>query len=200
MLASFSSVPLSSNFDWYAWVILPLIIFTARVCDVTLGTIRIIFISRGMRKFAPILGFFEVLIWIVVIGQLVQHLNSVTAYIGYASGFAAGNFFGMWLEDRLALGTYVLRVIVSENGEVLAQKLHEAGFGVTRVDGQGAMGPVKLLYTIVKRRSVKQVLSIIHENVSNPFITIEEVRSFEKGIFPVSVREHNEVLFGRKIK
>jgi uncharacterized protein YebE (UPF0316 family) len=187
-------------FDWYAWVILPTLIFLARVCDVTLGTLRIIFVSRGRRNLAPLLGFFEVLIWIVVIGQLVQHLHSVTAYLGYAGGFAAGNFVGMWLEDRLALGTYVLRVIISDDGETLAQRIHEAGFGVTCINGHGSAGPVKLVYTIVKRRNVNQVLSIVHETAPNAFVTIEEVRSTEKGIFPVVIAQQNAGLFGRKSK
>jgi uncharacterized protein YebE (UPF0316 family) len=192
--------PAPVPFDWYAWVILPALIFVARVCDVTLGTLRIIFISRGRRRLAPLLGFFEVLIWIVVIGQLVQHLHSVTAYLCYAGGFAAGNFVGMWLENQLALGTFVLRVIISEDGEALAQKIHDAGFGVTRIDGQGAAGPVKLIYTIVKRRHVDQVLSIIHTTSPNAFVTIEEVRSTEKGIFPVSMAHQSIDFFGRKSK
>jgi uncharacterized protein YebE (UPF0316 family) len=190
----------SGSFDWYAWVILPALIFVARVCDVTLGTLRIIFISRGRHRLAPLLGFFEVLIWIVVIGQLVQHLHSVTAYLCYAGGFAAGNFVGMWLEDRLALGTFILRVIVPEDGETLTQKIHDAGFGVTRIDGQGAAGPVILIYTIVKRRHVNQVLAIIHATAPNAFVSIEEVRSTEKGIFPSSLVASNTHLFGRKSK
>ncbi len=191
------SFPAAGTFDWFAWVILPALIFVARVCDVTLGTLRIIFISRGRRKLAPLLGFFEVLIWIVVIGQLVQHLHSVTAYICYAGGFAAGNFVGMWLEERLALGTFVLRVIISDDGETLARKIHEAGFGATRIDGQGAAGPVKLIYTIVKRRHVNQVLAIIHATAPNAFVSIEEVRSTEKGIFPSSLVAPDAHLFGR---
>lgn len=189
-----------ATFDWYAWVFLPIIIFFARVCDVTLGTLRIIFVSRGWRKLAPILGFFEVFIWIVVIGQLVQHLHSVTAYIGYAGGFAAGNFVGMWLEDRLALGTFILRVIVPEHGATLVQKIHAAGYGVTSLDGQGAEGPVKLIYTIVKRRHVNQVMKIIHETAPNAFVSIEEVRSTEKGIFPTTLTEQTLTFFGRKSK
>jgi uncharacterized protein YebE (UPF0316 family) len=177
----------TNTFDWYAWVFLPLLIFFARICDVTLGTLRIIFISRGKRNLAPFLGFFEVLIWIVVIGQLVQNLHSITSYLAYAGGFATGNFVGLWLEDRLALGTYILRVMVSNGEEILTRRIHAAGFGVTRVDGQGAEGPVKLIYTIVKRRHVAQVLSIIHEAAPNAFVTIEEVRSTEKGIFPASL-------------
>jgi uncharacterized protein YebE (UPF0316 family) len=200
MSDSILSTIAANNIDWYAWVVLPLIIFFARVCDVTLGTIRIIFISRGMRKYAPFLGFFEVLIWIVVIGQLVQHLSSVTAYIGYAAGFATGNFFGMWLEDRLAIGTYILRIMVSEDTSELFTKIHEAGFGVTQVDGYGSMGPVKLVYIVVKRKHVNLAMSIIHKCIPNAFITIEEVRSAEKGIFPVIAPEHHDFHFWQKGK
>jgi uncharacterized protein YebE (UPF0316 family) len=153
-----------------------------------------------MRKYAPFLGFFEVLIWIVVIGQLVQHLSSVTAYIGYAAGFATGNFFGMWLEDQLAIGTYILRIMVSEDTNELLTKIHEAGFGVTQVDGYGSMGPVKLVYIVVKRKHVNLAMSIIHKCLPNAFITIEEVRSAEKGIFPVIAPEHHDFHFWQKGK
>lgn len=175
-------------------------VFFARICDVTLGTIRIIFVSRGKRNLAPLLGFFEVLIWIVVIGQLVQNLHSVTAYLGYASGFAAGNFVGLWLENRLARGTYVLRVMTSTGGASLAQKLHLAGFGVTSLSAQGSQGPVTLLYTIVKRKSVNQVLKIIHMNLPDAFVTIEEALSTEKGIFPSGLSNDKLTFFGRKSK
>lgn len=148
------------GFDWYAWVILPVIVFIARICDVTLGTLRIIFISRGRRKIAPILGFFEVLIWIVAIGQLVQYLHSVTAFVAYAGGFAAGNYVGLWLEDRIAFGTYILRIMTSEGGEDLAKAIRHTGFGVTQVQGKGAVTDVTILYTIVKRRNVNQVMTI----------------------------------------
>jgi len=174
----------AAGFNWYAWVVLPLIIFVARIFDVTLGTLRIIFVARGKRNLAPVLGFFEVLIWIVVISQVVQNLESATAYIGYAAGFAAGNYFGMWLEDKLALGTYILRLITAEESGELVQRLRAAGFGVTTVAGEGKTGTVQLIYTFVKRRDVEAVLSIIHELKPNAFVSMEEVRSTEKGIFP----------------
>jgi len=200
MPLSVLSSPLAGGFDWYPWVVLPILIFLARVCDVTLGTLRIIFVSRGRRRVAPLLGFFEVLIWIVVIGQLVQHLQSPTAYIGYAGGFAAGNFVGMWLEDRLALGTFILRVMVSGDGKSLAKKIHDAGFGVTRVAGEGSAGPVELIYTVVKRKHVRCVMAIIHEASPGAFVTVEEVRSFEKGIFPETMTDRGSAFFGRKAK
>lgn len=190
----------ASNIDLYAWVILPIIVFFARICDVTLGTIRIIFISRGLRKYAPFLGFFEVLIWIVVIGQLVQHLSSATAYIGYAAGFATGNFVGMWLEDRLALGTYMLRVMITGEGETLVKAIHEAGFGVTQVDAMGSMGPVKMIYTVLKRKNVDQVMTLIHHFTPKAFVTVEEIRTTEKGIFPMNSQKITESFFTRKGK
>ncbi len=189
-----------STFNWYMWVILPIMVFFARVCDVTLGTIRIIFISRGQHKVAPILGFFEVLIWIAIIGQLVQNIHSVPAYFGYAGGFAAGNYVGMWLEEKLALGTYLIRTIVVTTDDLLEKEIHESGYGVTRVYGEGSSGAVKIIYTIVRRANVDQVLAIIRKHKPNAFVSIEEVRSAEHGIFPKSVLVNKPLLPLRKSK
>jgi uncharacterized protein YebE (UPF0316 family) len=189
-----------SGFDWYAWVILPIIVFFARICDVTLGTLRIILMARGKNRLSPLLGFFEVLVWIVVIGQLVQNIHSITAYLGYAGGFAAGNYVGMWLENRLALGTYIVRVILPHKADELIEKIHNAGFGVTSVEGEGAIGPVKLVYTVVKRKQVDLVLTLIHETVPNAFVTIEEIRSTEKGVFDSRMHTFGSDLLGKKSK
>jgi uncharacterized protein YebE (UPF0316 family) len=186
--------------ELYAWVILPILIFLARVADVTLGTLRIIFISRGRRQLAPILGFFEVLIWIVAIGQLVQNLGSVTSYLGYAAGFAAGNFIGMLIEDRLAIGTLVVRAIVPHGGDELMQRLHDAGYGVTGLDAHGSTGPVKLVYTVVKRKHLKDVTRIIHDVTPKAFLTIEDVRAAEEGVFPPVKLTDGSRLFERRGK
>jgi uncharacterized protein YebE (UPF0316 family) len=188
------------GFDWYAWVILPFIVFFARVADVTLGTMRIIFTSRGKRNIAPLMGFVEVFIWIVVVGQIVKNVHSITAYIGYAAGFAAGTYIGMKIEERLALGTLVLRIILPQRGDELAQTLREAGFGVTIVNGEGASGAVKLLYTVIKRKDMKTVSGIIHSIAPNAFFSVEEVRLAESGIFPSSVQVNEGQVAGRKSK
>lgn len=189
-----------SDAEFYAWVVLPILIFFARVADVTLGTLRIIFVSRGKRQLAPILGFFEVLIWVVAIGQVVQNLSSITSYFGYAAGFAAGNFVGMLVEDRLAIGTLVVRSIIPQGGEEVMRRLYEAGFGVTSVDGQGATGPVKIIYAVVKRKHLKQVTRIIHDVYPNAFLTVEDLRSTEEGIFPAKASFSNKPLNVRKGK
>jgi len=193
-----SILPALTSDQIYAWIILPVLIFLARVVDVTLGTIRIIFTSRGKRNLAPLLGFVEVLIWIVVIGQLVRNLESVTSYLGYAAGFAVGNFVGMYIEDHLALGTLIVRAIVPSGGDELMRRLHDAGYGVTGVNGEGANGPVKLVYTIVKRRHLKDVVRLIHATHPRAFLSVEDVRSTEEGIFPPALNDAN--FLGRKLK
>ena len=184
----------TANIDWYSWVILPLIIFFARICDVTLGTIRIISVSRGLRKLAPILGFFEVLIWIVVIGQLVQNLKSPTAYLGYAAGFACGNYIGMFIEQKLAIGIYMVRIFLLETKTDLACSLREKGYGVTIFRGEGKTGPVQMLYITVQRKQMEDLMRVVHAESPDVFITVEEARTAEKGFFtPVG----NPKLFSR---
>lgn len=128
----------------------------------------------------------EVFIWIVVVGQIVKNVHSITAYIGYAAGFSAGTYIGMKIEEKLALGTLVLRIILTQGGDELAQRLRTAGYGVTVVNGEGASGMVKLLYTIIKRKDLKAVAKIIHAVNPNTFFSVEEVRSAESGIFPMA--------------
>ncbi len=170
----------------YIWVVLPLMVFFARVTDVTLGTMRIIFVSRGKRNVAPILGFFEVFIWITVVSQIVSHAHNLLAYVAYAAGFAVGNYVGMYIENRLAIGTQIVLAVVQDHASQLVTHLRASGYGVTSVDASGANGAVSMIYTIVRRRNLDTVLSIIHESHPNAFLSIQEVSSTQSGIFPIT--------------
>ena len=172
--------------DWYVWIGLPLMIFAARVCDVTLGTMRIIFTSRGMRNVAPLLGFVETFIWIVAVSSIVKHAQNVAAYVGYAGGFATGTFVGMLIESRLAMGTLTVRAIIRRDPKELLQNLLDAGFGITTVDGHGATGDVKIIYSTLKRQDLPVVIDIFHRMLPGAFLSVEEVRSTEQGVFPIS--------------
>jgi uncharacterized protein YebE (UPF0316 family) len=188
------------TFDWYTWVILPSLVFLARVMDVSLGTLRIIFTSRGKRHVAPLLGFIEVFIWVSVIAEITRGTHNLVAYLAYAGGFATGNYVGMWIEERLAIGNLVIRAILPDERSGLINDLREAGYGVTSVDGQGARGPVKLIYTIVSRKDMPDVVKIIHTKYPRAFFTIEELRSLEQGIFPARQFFPQSAFFGRKSK
>lgn len=187
--------------DWYIWVGLPLLVFFARVVDVTLGTLRIIFTSRGKKFLAPLLGFVEVFIWVSVIAQITKGAHNIVAYLAYAGGFAAGNYIGMYIEDKLALGWLVVRAIVPNQIHELTKRLRESGYGVTNVDAKGSQGPVQLIYTIVMRKDLAEVARIIQQVHPNAFFTVEELRSVEHGVFPRPLTSNPQnVLFGRKSK
>ena len=184
----------------YVWIVLPIMVFFARVTDVSLGTLRIIFISRGKRNLAPLLGFVEVFIWITVVSQIVSHAHNLLAYLAYAAGFAAGAFVGMYIENRLAIGTQVILAIIQDNAPQLVTHLHDAGYGVTCVDGEGATGPVKLIYTIFPRRCQEDVLTIIHQTHPHAFLSVQDVRSTQEGIFPLPLSSQNGLFLPRKFK
>jgi uncharacterized protein YebE (UPF0316 family) len=168
----------------FSYVVLPLMIFCARICDVSIGTLRIIFVSKGKRNIAPLLGFFEVLIWIIVVSRVMQNLDNYLTYIAYAAGFATGNYVGMILEERLAVGVQLIRVITHREGPELVRLLSAGGFGATIVDARGARENVALIYTIVPRNDLDKVLDIINNFNPKAFYSIEDVRATSEGIFP----------------
>ena len=172
------------DFNLYAWVLLPALIFVARVADVSLGTIRVIFISKGLKYFASAIGFFEILIWLLAIGQIMKNLSNPACYIAYAGGFAMGNFVGIWIAEKLSLGVVLIRVVTIKDAYELVDHLKTSEYGVTSVDGHGTAGEVKVVFTIVPRREVASVVDLIKKFNPKAFYSIEEVGFVEKGIFP----------------
>jgi uncharacterized protein YebE (UPF0316 family) len=171
-----SGLSLLANPDFFSLVILPGLIFLARILDVTFGTLRIIFVSRGLGALAALVGFFEVLIWILAIGQVMQNLHHWITYVAYALGFSAGNFVGIIIERRIAIGNLIIRIITRREANELIGFLWQSGYGVTSVDARGESGPVKVIFTIVKRKKLPEVLNIIKRFNPNAFYTIEDVR------------------------
>lgn len=174
---------LFDNFDYHSWIVLPLIIFFSRIGDVSLGTLRHVFIAKGYRRLVPFLGFFEVLIWIIVVGQVMTHLSNVVCYLAFAGGFATGTYVGLRIEERLALGLQVIRIITNQNCEELIQALKRDNYGITYVDAHGAMGPVKMLFTIIKRKNVQSVVKIIHQYNPTAFYSVEDIKDTNQGVF-----------------
>lgn len=171
------------TFDYYSWIVLPILIFISRIGDVTLGTLRHVFISKGYKSIVPVLGFIEVLIWIIVVAQVMKHLDNWVCYIGWASGFAAGTYIGLILEERLALGMQIIRIITNQNCDKLIAELKEKDHGITVVDAQGAMGPVKVILSIVNRRNISSIIEIINRNNPTAFYSLEDIREKEQGVF-----------------
>jgi uncharacterized protein YebE (UPF0316 family) len=172
-------------FDSYPWL-LPVVIFFGRICDVTLGTLRIIFVSKGEKMKAPIVGFFEVFIWVVVISQIFANTTNIYAYIAYAAGYATGNFVGIFVENKIGFGYQLFRIYTQKNGAELCRMLNQRGIGSTLIKGEGAVSEVDIIEAVVKRRADKIVIETLNQFDPDIFYLIEDIRSKQKGIFAYS--------------
>jgi uncharacterized protein YebE (UPF0316 family) len=160
-----------------------LLIFCLRITDMTLDTLRVLFVVRGRRKIVWLLGFCQSAVFVLAITQVLSHLDSPLTMLGYAAGFATGNVIGITIERRLAVGHTRLQIISRKKGSALAQMLRGNGFGVTEMSARGKDGTVKVLTADVLRRDVTRAHQIVHEADENAFITSEEVRPIWRGFW-----------------
>lgn len=168
----------------FQWVIMPLLIFLARIIDQILGTIRIVFISRGDKWISPILGFIEIIIWVLVIRQILYNLSNVVGYIAYAGGFATGNFIGIRLEEKIAMGKRVVQIITQKDASKLVGLLNRKGYGVTNIPAQGSRGRVNVIYTIIERSDLNRVIQWVENINPGAFYSVQNVLSVKEGVFP----------------
>ena len=163
--------------NWFTYGLLPLLIFLSRVTDVTMDTLRIIFVSRGNKIVAPILGFFEILIWLIAITRIMANLDNFVTYIAYALGFAVGNYVGLRVEEKLAIGTQLIRIITVSDASRLINNFREKGFGATAINAEGKNGLVQVIFVITRRKIVPEVIGILNQFNPKAFYSIEDIRS-----------------------
>ena len=166
----------------------PLVIFCLRIVDVSMSTIRILLAVRGYKVIVPILGFFEVLVWMFAVGNAIRFLDSGWHLLGYAGGFATGNVVGMLIEERLAIGFATIRIVSTHAGVEMADALRNIGFGVTEFGGQGRDGRVEVVYTVCMRRDIERVVDEVERWDDHAFITVEEPRDIRWGWMQSSPR------------
>ena len=182
------------NAEW----LLPIFIFLARILDVSIGTLRIVFLSRGMLILAPVFGFFEVLIWLLAIGRIMEDLTSWEYYVSYAGGFAAGNYVGMYIEQRIAMGLLSVMIITKKDAASLLHRLKKEHFGLTQVGAQGVQGKVRIIYLIIRRKDLRRVSEILRVHQPDAFSVVNDIRNVAGGVFPLDVAriERRRKLFG----
>jgi uncharacterized protein YebE (UPF0316 family) len=159
----------------------PIAIFLLRIVDVSMGTMRILLAVRGRKLLVPLFGFFEVVVWIFAAGHAMRHLDSIPHVVGYAGGFTMGSVVGLWIEEKLALGIATMRIVTDHVGAGLANRLREMGCGATEFAANGGKGPVEVVFTVVKRRKIREAIRVVEEWDADAFITIEEPREVRRG-------------------
>lgn len=168
----------------YAYVVIPLLICLARICDVSLGTMRVIFISRGIKKLAVVIGFLEVLIWLLAMQQVIKNLNNALCYIAYAGGFATGTFLGMYIENLISIGKVVLWIITGRDTAGLLGALNGRSIGATLIGARGTRGDVTVVYSVLRRADLKKALAAVREFDPDAFFSVQDVRLAREGAMP----------------
>lgn len=161
-----------------------LFIFFARVADVTLATIRTLMVVQGRRVQAALIGFFEVSIYVTALSRVVSGLDDPLKLLSYALGFACGNYFGITIENKIALGNLAAQIILktSENKELI-ELLREKGFGVTVIEGQGLEGTREILNVAINRKELENLKKLVYEYDKNAFITVNNINPISGGYF-----------------
>jgi uncharacterized protein YebE (UPF0316 family) len=163
--------------------LLPFIIFGLRVTDMSLDTLRVLFVIRGHKVNAWILGFFQSVIWVIAISSVLTNLSNLWTIISYGAGFATGNVVGMMIEEKLAVGHGHLRVISSTHGSAISDAIRSAGYAATEIAGRGKDGTVAVITTSVRRRDIDRVRRRVLAVDPNAFVTVQEVRPLHRGFW-----------------
>ena len=173
--------------EWFTLYGIPVLIALARIADVSIGTLRIIFVSKGLRLWAPILGFFEVSIWLLAISKVMANLTNPLNYISYPVGFSLGNYIGMFIGNRLAIGMVVVRIITKRDSNILVEALRALRYSVTVVEGEGNTGAVNIIFTVIKRSDITRVRELIALHKPQAVYSIEDVRHASDPSFPIEI-------------
>jgi len=160
-----------------------LFIFVMRVADMSLDTLRVLFMMRGRKLTAGLIGFVQSAIFVIAISQVISQLGNPWNIVGYAAGFATGVMIGMALEERMALGFSHIRVISSTRGQAIAAALRAKGFAVTEIPGRGKDGAVSVLLITARRKEVDLVQAAVQGVDESAFITLEEIRPLQRGFY-----------------
>ena len=150
-----------------------LIIFSLRLADQSLGTMRTLLVSKNKPIYAALIGLVESAIWIVAISQVIKDIDDPVLIGAYAAGFAAGTILGTYIERIVGVGNIIVRVFTPSNSPSVAETLRDNGHGVTVIDGEGKEGPVKIYLCVIPRRKLKSVLGMIEEINPNAYITTD---------------------------
>jgi len=166
-------------------ILMGLFIFIARICDVSIGTLRTIFTVQGRTVFAFFFAVFEVTIWITVISTVIYAVKDKPLLIVfYAFGYATGNVVGIMVERKLAFGLIILKVITRNASKALTGRLRELGQPVTVFTGEGMKGPVDELYIVCRRKDLRRLLPEVKERDPDAFYVIEQARDVSKVLRP----------------
>jgi len=172
--------------DLLNWIIIPIVIFISRILDVSLDTLKVVFVAQGFKKLAVLSNFLGTLVWIVIVRQVITNMENPIWLVAYALGASTGTYVGLIISDKMAIGKVSIRANIRNNPDKLIKTLRKKGFGVTVVEAHGRTTKSKLLHSVIKAKDIKKYVKTIEANNPKAFYTIENIRSANQGIFTQS--------------
>ncbi len=193
-MESFFTETLGISEALFSFFVLPFLIFLARIADVSINTIRIIYVLGGRRWTATLLGFMESFIWLMAIRQIFEHLDNWLCYVAYPAGFATGIYVGMLMEERIAYGKVIVRIITSNDVAPLLNYLNEVPFRFTNVNAEGPNGKENLVFTVLERERLEELMKTLKVMLPSAFYTIEKVNNAGEGLAPLQESRRRGIL------
>jgi uncharacterized protein YebE (UPF0316 family) len=155
------------------------LIFVLRLLDVGMATVRIVLLGKGRRSAATALGFFEALIWVLAVAQVLDGLDDPVRMIAFAAGFAAGTYVGSIVEEWMALGQSMIRIVAPTDSPPVADVLRDRGFGATVINGDGLDGEVRITFCVIPRKETQSALNLVHEINPAAYVTVDSTTSID---------------------
>jgi len=147
-------------------------------------TIRVIYISRGIKYLAPLIAFFEIVIWLLAMEVVMQDLANIGNFLAFALGFAVGTYVGLIIEEKLSIGMVILRIVTTDDSnEEIVAFMQSENYGITQLDATGSRGNVKMILSLVNRTDVHRITQHIQATNPHAFFSIEDVRYVNQGVF-----------------
>jgi uncharacterized protein YebE (UPF0316 family) len=187
--------------ELFSYVLLPLLIFMARIADVSINTIRIIYVLGGRKLTATILGFFESFIWLMAIRQIFEHLDNWICYVAYPGGFATGILVGMIIEEKIAYGKVIVRTITSKDIALFKEFLISKEFRFTALRATGRNGEENVVFTVLERERLNELIAGLRKILPTAFYTVEKVnRASDDFVLPENGNRRGPLSWLRSIR
>ncbi len=177
-----------ATLDLFGYFVLPLLIFSARIFDQSLGILRIIFATKGLTLPAFVFGFFESFVWLLAIRQIMGQMDNIFYYFFFAAGFASGNVLGIFIEKKISIGFVMVRVVFQKDSVISIGILKDKGYRLTIVDAMGMEHPVKMIFSTIRRNQIPDFVQTLTVNNPAAFYTIEDVKQVKDGYLPTKKR------------
>jgi Uncharacterized protein conserved in bacteria len=162
-------------------IVLPAVILIARIVETSLKTLRLVYVAKGLKYLAAVIGMGEVAVWLLSTGLVITNLTNILGILAYIVGYAAGTVLGMDIEDRLKFGHVIVRIITRSDTEGMMRELREKGFGITRMEGQGSYGSsVAVLLVLVPRHGLDDLVATLNSHYPEAIFSIEDIRSLKE--------------------